>query len=312
MNILVTGAAGFIGSHFAEALQKEGCQVYGIDNLSSYYDKSIKLINVADIERAGVTFREACLVSLDYNTLPQDIDFIVHFAAQPGISATTNFEEYLHNNVLATNALLHWAKQLKSLKLFVNIATSSVYGRQATSTEDEAPNPISYYGVTKLAAEQLVMAAHRLGELHACSIRLFSVYGPRERPEKLYTRLIKCILEKQSFPLFEGSDKHQRSFTYIGDIVTGLKAVIAKPEQCQGELINLGSEAVYTTAAGIALIEKIIGTKAQLEIVPKRVGDQLRTAANIDKAKRILGYVPETPFEEGLKAQVAWYKAKFG
>ena len=312
MKVLVTGAAGFIGSHFAEAMITKGYTVYGIDNLSSYYDPAIKQINVQDIKAAGVQFIEGCLThEATYDIIPNDIDYIVHFAAQPGISSHTSFELYQHNNIVATQRLLTWASSLTALKLFVNIATSSVYGIHATSTEDEAAKPISYYGVTKLAAEQLVMAKQRLGAINACSIRLFSVYGPRERPEKLYTKLIKSILEGQSFPLFEGSEHHERSFTYVGDIVEGLKRIIEIPEQCNGELINLGSEAVYTTGEGIQLIEKIIGKKAQLEVVPKRVGDQLRTAANIDKAKRILSYEPNTPFEVGLRAQVAWYQEKF-
>ena len=200
---------------------------------------------------------------------------------------------------------------MNHLKLFVNISTSSVYGAKATSTEEEAPRPISNYGVTKLAAEQLVLSQQRLGVIKACSIRLFSVYGPRERPEKLYTKLIKSILEERPFPLYEGSEHHERSFTYVDDIIDGLMRVLELPESCNGELINLGNEAVYTTGEGIAIIESILQKKAQLQIAPKRAGDQLRTSATIDKARDLLNYHPSTTFEDGLRSQVAWYLEKF-
>lgn len=312
MKILVTGAVGFIGSHLCERLVSQGHQVIGIDNFSTYYDPALKRINADDIQQAGVTLLTADLLDDLASILPSDIDVIYHFAAQPGISATTPFTDYERNNIQATQNLLQWSiHQNKQTQLFVNIATSSIYGLHATSTEEEAPMPVSDYGVTKLAAEQLVLASQRSGKLSACSIRLFSVYGPRERPEKLYTKLIKSIYEGTSFPLYEGSEHHERSFTYVQDIVDGLEKLIEHKDVCDGEIINLGSTDVYTTGQGIALIEKIIGKKALIDRVDKRPGDQLKTSATIDKAKRLLDYTPNTDFEEGLRAQVAWYREKF-
>lgn len=312
MKILVTGAVGFIGSHLCERLVSQGHQVIGIDNFSTYYDPALKKINAEDIQKAGVTLLTADLLDDLASILPSDIDIIYHFAAQPGISATTPFTDYERNNIQATQNLLQWAiHQNKQTQLFVNIATSSIYGLHATSTEEEAPMPVSDYGVTKLAAEQLVLASQRSGKLPACSIRLFSVYGPRERPEKLYTKLIKSIYEGTSFPLYEGSEHHERSFTYVQDIVDGLEKLIEHKDACDGEIINLGSTEVYTTGQGIALIEKIVGKKAVIDKVDKRPGDQLKTSATIDKAKRLLDYTPTTDFEEGLRAQVAWYREKF-
>lgn len=312
MKILVTGAAGFIGSHLCESLVSKGHEVIGIDNFSPYYDPALKRINAKDIAHSGVTLIEADLLD-DLNILlPADIDVIYHFAAQPGISASTPFRDYERNNIQATQRLLEWAiHQNTNTSLFVNIATSSVYGIHATSTEEEAPMPVSDYGVTKLAAEQLVLASQRSQKISACSVRLFSVYGPRERPEKLYTKLIKSIYNGTAFPLFEGSDKHERSFTFVGDIALGLMAILDRIEACDGEIINLGSTNVNTTAEGIALIEKIIGKKALIERVSRRPGDQLKTSATIDKAVRLLGYAPKTSFEEGLRAQVSWYTEKF-
>lgn len=312
MKILVTGAAGFIGSHLCERLVSQGHQVLGIDNFSTYYDPLLKKINAEDIEKVGVTLLTADLLNDITSILPTDVDVIYHFAAQPGISATTPFTDYERNNIQVTQHLLQWSiHHNANTKLFVNIATSSIYGLHATSTEEEAPMPVSDYGVTKLAAEQLVLASQRSGKLPACSIRLFSVYGPRERPEKLYTKLIKSIYEGTSFPLYQGSEHHERSFTYVGDIIDGLEKILDHKASCNGEIINLGSTDVYTTGQGIALIEKIIGKKARIDKVDKRPGDQLKTSATIDKAKRLLDYKPMTDFEDGLRAQVAWYQEKF-
>lgn len=312
MKILVTGAVGFIGSHTAEYFANEGHQVYGLDNFSSYYDPALKKLNLIDIEKAGVTFIEVDLNDGLKEKLPADFDYIFHFAAQPGISATTSLNEYVQNNIFATQNLLNWVKETSpNLKLFVNIATSSIYGKEATLPETAVPMPVSYYGTTKLAAEQLALGEQRAGKLNACSLRLYSVYGPRERPEKLYTKLIKSIYDQTEFPLFKGSEKHSRSFTYVGDIVKGMAAVIGKEKKINGEIINIGSDIEYTTQQGIELIEKIIGLKAKIEVTPPRPGDQLRTTALIVKARKLLAYEPETSFEAGLEAQVEWYREKF-
>lgn len=312
MKILVTGAAGFIGSHTAEYFAEQGHTVYGLDNFSTYYDPELKRMNRADVESKGVEFIEIDLMG-DLDThMPADFDLVFHFAAQPGISAATSLEEYVRNNIYATQRLLDWTRTYNpGLKLFVNIATSSIYGKEATLPETAVPCPISFYGTTKLAAEQLVMGEQRTGKIKACSLRLYSVYGPRERPEKLYTKLIKSIFEEAPFPLFEGSEKHSRSFTFVGDIVKAMAAVPGREDVLNGEIINIGSDQEYTTGDGIALIEKIIGKKANLQKTPPRPGDQLRTTALIDKARKLLDYQPDTDFESGLQAQVDWYKKKF-
>lgn len=312
MKILVTGAAGFIGSHTSERLADMGHEVIGIDNFSNYYDVKLKQLNSEALSNKGIEVHKTDLRTDDLSTvITEEIDYIFHFAAQPGISASSSFQDYTTNNFLGTQRLLDAIEPLVSKPFFVNIATSSIYGLEATLTEDQAPLPASWYGVTKLAAEQLVLAYSRRGMLESCSLRLYSVYGPRERPDKLYTRLIDCGLNNKAFPLYEGSAQHLRSFTYVQDIVDGIVSVIGKEEVCNGEVFNLGTEEENTTATGIETVEEILQIKIATEMQPARPGDQSRTKANIDKARRLLNYNPKTDLKEGLEAQVKWFKDSF-
>ncbi len=182
------------------------------------------------------------------------------------------------------------------------------YGLEATCSEDEIPEPASYYGVTKLAAEQLVLQKSRESQMKACSLRLYSVIGPRERPDKMFAKLINLGLKGIPFSLFEGSDKHRRSFTYVGDIVDGVVAVIGNESKVNGEIINLGTEKEYTTKQGIEMVERVLGKSIAIHSIPKRPGDQLRTKANIDKAKQLLNYKPQTSLLDAVKKQVDWYR----
>lgn len=312
VKVLVTGIAGFIGSHTAERFVSLGCEVIGIDNFSPYYSVDLKRLNCQELIQKGVQIIEHDLREHNLDSvLPLDIDYIFHFAAQPGISSTSTFEDYFTNNVIATKNLIDYALNCKNLKLFVNIGTSSIYGLEATFTEEVAPKPASFYGVTKLAAEQLVLQTSREKKMKACSLRLYSVIGPRERPEKMYTKLIANGLKNKAFPLFEGSDKHLRSFTYVGDIVDGIVSVLKKEDLVDGEIFNLGTEVEHTTQEGINAVSKVLGCEIQIDVVPKRAGDQWRTKANIDKARKVLGYNPQTSLLDSVRSQVDWYKKNF-
>ena len=312
MNILVTGVAGFIGSHTAERLSDAGHNVIGVDNFNDYYSLELKQLNSKSLEDKGVKIIKKALRDENLaDVLPTDIDYIFHFAAQPGISTSSSFEDYFTNNIIATKNLVDYAMQCQNLKLFVNIGTSSIYGLEATFPESVAVKPASHYGVTKLAAEQLVLQKSREQQMRACSLRLYSVIGPRERPEKMYTKLIACGLNDEAFPLYEGSDKHLRSFTYVDDIVDGVVSVIGNETKVDGEVINLGTEVEHTTQDGIEAVEKVLGKAIKINMVPKRAGDQWRTKANIDKARRLLNYNPQTTLLESVTHQVNWYKANF-
>jgi len=312
MKILITGATGFIGSHTAERLQSLGHEVIGVDNFSPYYSVALKELNEKALHEKGITvikkdLRDANLIE----ALPKDINYIFHFAAQPGISKTSTFEDYFTNNIIATKNLMDYALSLSNLELFINIGTSSIYGLEATFPESIAPKPASHYGVTKLAAEQLVLQKSREKQLKSCSLRLYSVIGPRERPEKMYTKLIACAFNDNAFPLYDGSATHLRSFTYVGDIVDGIVSVINNETKVDGEIINLGTEVEHTTKEGIEAVEKVIGKSIKIDHVEARAGDQLRTKANIDKARKLLNYNPKTTLLEGVEAQVNWYKENF-
>ena len=308
MDILVTGSAGFIGSHLSEHLVALGHSVLGVDCITDYYSKVLKELNANHIQEKGVSFLPLDLAKDDLSSATRNIEIVFHLAAQPGISARTSFELYLRNNVIATYRLLEALRRSNRFGGLINVSTSSVYGADATGNELTEPRPTSYYGVTKLSAEQLILSLARDQGFPACSLRLFSVYGPRERPEKLYPKLIGCILENKEFPLHEGSQHHVRSYTYIRDAINGLLAAMNNFDECIGEIFNIGTDAAITTAEGIRIVEAILGKSARIKMKSKRPGDQVRTHANIEKARNILGYNPTTLPTEGLKEEVEWYR----
>lgn len=308
MKILVTGAAGAIGSHVAERFAKEGHDVIGIDCLTDYYDPNIKVLNKKAIEDVGCKVYPHDLAVDDIRDIVSGTEIVFHFAAQPGLSSKVPFDVFVRNNIIATHRLMEAMKEVETLKLFVNISTSSVYGIVADGDETTVPQPTSPYGVTKLAAEQLAMSYFREHAMPVVSLRLFSVYGERERPEKLFHKLTKSILENTPFPMYQGADHHRRSYTYISDIVEACVLTVEHQDKVIGEIINIGTDTVISTKEGISIIEKAIGKEALINKVPARPGDQRETSANIGKARKLLGYNPTVLPEEGLPREVNWYK----
>ncbi|HET8581151.1 MAG TPA: NAD-dependent epimerase/dehydratase family protein [Candidatus Paceibacterota bacterium] len=309
MKVLVTGAAGAIGSTLAERLVREGHEVTALDCFTEYYDVAQKEANADALATAGVTVARIDLAEDDLAPHMRGVEAIFHCAAQPGISASVPFDTYERNNIRATERLLEAARSSDALGHFINIATSSIYGKEANGPETSEPKPASHYGVTKLAAEQLAMALHRDIGFPATSLRLFSVYGERERPDKLYHKLIRAILAGELFPLYEGSREHVRSYTYVGDIVDGFLAVLARRDAVLGEVINIGTDVTHTTGEGIDLVQELMGKEARFDMQPPRPGDQKETAADISKARRLLGYDPRTGLREGLAHEIAWVEA---
>lgn len=310
MKILVTGAAGAIGSHLCERLIDLGHEVIGIDSLTPYYSPEIKKINAQDVTNHGGKIYFLNLTSDDCSYVLNGVDVIFHLAAQPGISTTSSFDDYLNNNMVATYKILEAAKKIKNLKAFIYTSTSSVYGRESKGDESSEPKPISYYGVTKLAAEQLALSYHREFAFPAIVLRFFSVYGERERPEKLFHKLIKAIHEDKEFPLYQDARTHLRSFTYIKDIIDGCILVMENLDKAIGEIFNVGNDKTVTTGEAIATLEEIIGKSAKFKILPNRIGDQKETSANINKMKKLFGYNPSVSLKEGLINEIIWYREK--
>lgn len=310
MNILITGIAGFIGSHLAERLLQDGHQVRGIDRFSNYYSVKLKQANAQVLREKGATIFEKDLTVDNLEEIFEGTDVVCHLAAQPGISKLVSFQEYIMHTIIATERVVE-ASQKAGVKFIVNISTSSVYGAQAIGDESSEPMPVSYYGVTKLAAEQLVLSRIRKNQINGCSLRPFSVIGERERPEKLIPQVILNLLADKPFEFYEGSNEHVRSFTYVGDIVQGSVAVLSHLESCNGQIINLGNEKTHTTEDVIAILEKLLDKKISPTIKPSREGDQKETRAEIGKARKLLSFNPATSLEEALKREVAWFKDNY-
>jgi len=308
---IVTGVAGFIGSHLAERLIANGHQVIGVDVFSDYYPRSIKEANLAAL-RPMLSFRfvEGDAVELDWPSLLEGADYVLHSAAQAGVRASwgKSFETYVHDNVLATQKLLEAAKDAR-LKRFVYASSSSVYGAVTTLpvTEDVTPHPISPYGVTKLAAEHLCLLYHKSFGVPVVSLRYFTVYGPRQRPDMAFQRFIRAMLHDEPLIIY-GDGRQTRDCTFVADAVEA--TISAMTAACEGEVFNIGGGATTPLIEILRMLEEIIGRPARVEYVATQKGDPLHTWADISKARRILGYAPRVALREGLTRQVEWLRQK--
>lgn len=306
MRTLITGVAGFIGSHLAEGLLKLGWEVKGIDSFTDYYSRKIKEDNLRNLkEDKGFSFQEEDLLELNLKKDLEEIDYLFHLAAQPGVRKSwgKNFEHYIRNNITVTQRLLEEAKKL-SLKKFVLISSSSVYGESPLPMrEDNVLRPISPYGVTKLASENLGCLYYKSYKLPVVTLRYFTVYGPRQRPDMAFHRFITAILNNEEITIY-GDGNQTRDFTYISDVVG---ATIAGA-QCEitGEIINIGGGAQVTVNETLRILEEIIKKKARVKYIEKQRGDVLHTFADISKAKRLLNYQPKVELREGLEKEIAW------
>ena len=307
---LVTGAAGFIGSHLCEALLARGHAVVGLDAFIPYYPRVVKERNLAGLlARPHFMFHDADLRLADLASIVAGCDVVFHLAAMPGLMKSwTDFQAYETCNIEGTQRLLE-AVRVAPVQQFIHVSTSSVYGREATQGEDAPLQPVSPYGVTKLAGENLCRAYEANFSLPITILRYFSVYGPRQRPDMGYHKLINNLLRGGAFTVF-GDGEQTRSNTYVGDAVAATILAMEKRAAALGQVFNIGGGEIVTLNRVIALLEELTGKKAQLERQPPRPGDQRHTAANIEKACRVLGYNPTTQHAAGLRAQVEWHRAQ--
>ena len=307
---LVTGAAGFIGSHLCEALLARGHSVTGLDAFIPYYPRAAKEQNLASLRaQPRFTFHEADLRAADLAPYVADCDVVFHLAAMPGLMKSwTDFPLYETCNIAGIQRLLE-AARTAHLNQFVHVSTSSVYGKEATQGEAAPLQPFSPYGITKLAAENLCRAYAANFGLPFTILRYFSVYGPRQRPDMGYHKLINDLFQGHTFTIF-GDGEQTRSNTYVGDAVAATILAMEKREVALGETFNIGGGEVVSLNRVITMIEELTGKHAKLERQPPRPGDQRHTAADIVKARRVLGYAPATHLVEGLRAQVEWQHAR--
>lgn len=311
---VVTGVAGFVGSHLAEALLDRGNEVVGIDSFTAYYQRDQKLANLGAVSTdARFTLIEDDLRSADVALLIEGADVVFHQAAQPGVrhSWSDGFPDYATHNVLAMQRLLEAAKSV-SLPRLVYASSSSVYGdaERYPTSEHDLPSPASPYGVTKLAAEHLCNLYAKSWGISTVSLRYFTVYGPRQRPDMAFHRLIEAGLDGAAFPLY-GDGSQIRDFTFISDVVeANLRA--GEADVVPGSVLNISGGSSSALSDAIDIIEKQLGTQISLERLPKQAGDVQRTGGSNRSAKELLGWDPGVSLEQGLAAQVAWHKSRRG
>lgn len=307
MRCLVTGAAGFIGSHTARTLLEQGHEVVGVDCFTRTYDLALKQANVAQLkEHDKFHLVRGDLAEMDLNGPLEGVEVVFHMAAQAGVRSSwgKEFELYLHHNVLSTQRLLEACRKTRPRRL-VYASSSSVYGDQSNypSSEEALPRPISPYGVTKLAAEHLCVLYWKSYEVPSVSLRYFTVYGPGQRPDMAFHRFLKAIWNKTALTIY-GDGSQSRDFTYVSDIVdANLRAVEAGQP---GKVYNIGGGARATLREVLGVLEEVTGEAPLVSWESPEMGDVRHTMADLTLAKQELGYQPRVGLREGLARQWAW------
>lgn len=309
MKILVTGAAGFIGSHLAERLLKEGYTVKGVDSFLDYYPRGIKEHNVRGLNgKKGFEFIEGDILDLDLVKLLDGVDAVFHQAAIAGVRSSwgARFDEYVRSNILGTQLLLE-ASRDRELKRFVYASSSSVYGDcdELPIKETSPVRPVSPYGVTKLSGEQLAYLYYKGYGVPVVSLRYFTVYGPRQRPDMAFHKFLRSVITGGEIEVY-GTGEQTRDFTYIGDAVEANLAAFSSG--LNGEAYNIGGGSRIKLIECIRLIEEISGEKATLRFTDPQRGDANHTYADVSKAKKDFGYSPVFGIREGLTVHYNWLK----
>jgi UDP-glucuronate 4-epimerase len=318
MALLVTGSAGFIGYHLAARMLEAGERVIGIDNVNDYYDVALKRTRLAQLERhAGFTFHQLDIADYDgiialVDRYPE-IDRIVHLAAQAGVRySLSNPLVYVESNLKGQVVLLEAARRLKNLRKLIYASSSSVYGvnrKQPYSVEDRADNPVSLYAATKRAGELITESYCQSYGMSAIGLRFFTVYGPWGRPDMALYLFTNAIVAGRPINVFNNGQM-SRDFTYIDDTVGGVVAAANQPPGQPGEhrIYNLGNNQPETLLDFIVTLENALGRTAIKKMMPMQVGDVVSTYADIESARRDLGYEPKIPISEGIPRFVAWYR----
>jgi len=309
MKSIVTGAAGFIGSHLAERLIRDGHDVWGVDRFFDNYPRRLKESNLSQlISHSRFRLVEGDLTRLDLDELLRDVTFVFHLAALPGVRTSwgREFVHYTHNNILATQSLLEACKG-NGIKKFVYASSSSVYGdtTDLPMREEGQTRPVSPYGVSKLAAEHLCYLYWKNFGVPTVSLRYFTVYGPRQRPDMSFHIFMKALLADEEIPLYDDGGQ-SRDFTFCSDIVEGNLAAALYPGA--GDVFNLGGGSRITLSEIIRMIETISGRKARLKRLERQKGDVRHTEAETSRAKEKLGFAPRVALADGLAQEWEWIR----
>jgi UDP-glucose 4-epimerase len=310
MNALVTGAAGFIGSHLSERLIASGASVVGVDCFTDYYPRDVKERNLSRLKKESrFTLVETSLAEADLSRLVGSSTHVFHLAAQAGVRKSwgRDFRVYTHDNVEATQILLE-ACVRSSIERLVYASSSSVYGDDVAlpMREDARPQPVSPYGVTKLAAEQLCYLYHVNHSVPTVSLRYFTVYGPRQRPDMGFHRFFRAVLDGQPLTMF-GDGRQTRDFTFVADAVTA--TVSAATRGKAGGVYNIGGGSRVELLHVFDLIGRITGRPVKIDRTDAQRGDMRDTYADTERAKADLAFAPSVTLEQGLRAQYEWMTA---
>lgn len=314
MNILLTGCAGFIGSHTLDQLMAGGHHVVGIDNFDPFYDLALKRANLAPHQKNDrFQFIEGDLAEAD--TCPKILqlaagskfDAILHLAAKAGVRPSiADPVGYQRANVIATQNLLEFARE-QGIRQFVFASSSSVYGVSPAvpwSEKDAVLRPISPYASTKVSGELLGHVYSHLYGIRFLGLRFFTVYGPRQRPDLAINKFARLIEAGEPIPVF-GDGSTRRDYTFVNDVVDGILAALHY-DQSSYEVINLGNNQTVSLAEMITTIEEVVGKKAIIDRQPEQPGDVPQTWADLSKAKQLLGYAPRTGFRQGVEQFFEW------
>ncbi|MBA7680213.1 UDP-N-acetylglucosamine 4-epimerase [subsurface metagenome] len=307
--ILVTGVAGFIGSHLCEKLLKKGYTVLGVDSFTDFYPKTLKEKNLeVSLQNSHFKFIKADILNL--TSIDEDIEYIFHVAAQPGVRTSwgMNFDTYIKDNILATQHLLELSKNHKGLKKFIYSSSSSVYGNAEMfpTREDTLPKPVSPYGVTKLAGEHLCQLYLKNYNVPIICLRYFTVFGPRQRPDMAFNKFIKSMLREESLTVY-GDGEQSRDFTYVSDVVDA--NILAMQKDTKEIIFNIGGGNYATINRIIHTLKELIKFNIKVEYKEKAKGDVRDTKADISRAKRELGFNPKYDLNYGLEREIEWVKS---
>ncbi len=311
--VLLTGAAGFIGSHFADRLLEAGEEVVGLDLFDEFYDPAVKERNLARArDHEGFALVRGDIRDRDLlSALPDDIGSVVHLAARAGVRPSIQDPAlYTSVNVLGTTTLLEFARD-RGIRPFVFASSSSVYGnneRVPFRETDRVDHPISPYAATKKAGELLCHTATHLDGITTVCLRFFTVYGPRQRPDLAIHKFARLLAAGQEIPMF-GDGSTQRDYTYIDDILDGVEGALAfaRREEARHEIVNLGESRTVSLSEMIRVVGEEMGVEPRIRRLPMQPGDVLRTWADVSHARELLGYDPSVDFREGIRHFVEWF-----